>query len=111
MPGFCLHPRPPTGDPGPVSVVRDADVVAAHLEAAAQFPGGHATGLVRPSSEAQIAEILQRSASILPIGAQSSLTGGATPMGELLLCTGRLDRIESVGADSVRVQAGVTMAE
>src|SRR5712692_2981302 len=111
MPAFFLHARSPAGNPGPVSVVRDADVVASHLEDAAHFPGGHATGLVRPSSEAQIAEILRGSASILPIGAQSSLTGGATPMGELLLCTERLNRIESVGADSVRVQAGVTMAE
>src|ERR1700674_2983936 len=111
MPSFCLRARPPTGDPGPVSVVRDADVVASHLEDAAHFPGGYATGLVRPSSEAQIAEVLRRSASILAIGAQSSLTGGATPMGELLLSTARLNRIESVGADSVRVQAGVTMAE
>src|SRR5437879_1490654 len=111
MPAFCLHARPPAGNPGPVSIVRDADVVASHLEDAAHFPGGHATGLVRPSSEAQVAEILRGSASILPIGAQSSLTGGATPMGELLLCTERFDRIEWVGADSVRVQAGVTMAE
>jgi D-lactate dehydrogenase (cytochrome) len=108
---FCFHARPPAGDPGPVSVVRDPDVVASHLEDAAHFPGGHATGLVRPSSEAQIAEILRGSASILPIGAQSSLTGGATPMGELLLCTERLNRIEWIGADSVRVQAGVTLAE
>ena len=110
MPGFCLQARPPTGDPGPVSVVRDADVVASFLEDAAHFPGGHATELVRPSSEAQIAEVLRRSASILAIGAQSSLTGGATPMGELLLSTARLDRIESVGADFVRVQAGVDCA-
>jgi D-lactate dehydrogenase (cytochrome) len=111
MSGFRLQARPPTGDPGPVSVVRDADVVASFLEDAAHFPGGHATELVRPSSEAQIAEVLRRSASILAIGAQSSLTGGATPMGELLLSTARLNRVESVGADSVRVQVGVTMAE
>jgi D-lactate dehydrogenase (cytochrome) len=94
-----------------MSVVGDADVVASHLEDAAHFPGGHAAGLVRPSSEAQIAESLRVSASILPIGAQSSLTGGATPMGELLLSTERLNHMEAVGADSVRVQAGVTMAE
>jgi D-lactate dehydrogenase (cytochrome) len=111
MPGFCLQARPPEGDPGPAAVVRDADVVGAHLEDAAHFPGGHATELVRPSSESQIAQILRRSASILPIGAQSSLTGGATPMGELLLSTTRLNRIERVGTDSVRVQVGVTMAE
>src|SRR5260221_3792168 len=111
MPPFCLHARPPGGSPGPVSVVHDANAVASYLEDAAHFPGGHATGLVRPSSEAQIAEILRGSGSILPIGAQSSLTGGATPMGDLLLCTGRLNRIESFWADSVRVQVGVTMAE
>jgi D-lactate dehydrogenase (cytochrome) len=35
------------------------------------------------------------------------LTGGATPMGERVLSTARLDRIESIGAGEVRVQAGV----
>ena len=49
--------------------------------------------------------------TILPIGAQSSLTGGATPMGETLLSTARLNRIVEIGHDCVRVQAGVTLLD
>ena len=54
--------------------------------------------------------MLRGSAAVLPIGAQSSLTGGATPMGEVLLDTARLNAIEWIGVDRVRVQAGVTLA-
>lgn len=55
--------------------------------------------------------MLRDSPAVLPIGAQSSLTGGATPMGERLLSTARLNRVEFIGRDRVRVEAGVTMAE
>ena len=44
------------------------------------------------------------------IGAQSSLTGGATPMGEVLLSTEKLNRILEVGSGFVRVEAGVPVA-
>src|SRR5438067_13716087 len=94
-----------------MAILRDPDVLASFLEDAAHFPGGHAAGLASPSSAAQVAALLRSESSVLAIGAQSSLTGGATPMGELLLSTARLNRIESVGTDSVRVQAGVSMAE
>src|SRR5204862_2099808 len=39
------------------------------------------------------------------------LTGGATPMGEIVLATARLNRIEAIDADSVRTGAGVTLIE
>ena len=50
--------------------------------------------------------------AVLPIGAQSSLTGGATPMGE----TARQHRAGSIASSrsastQVRVQAGVTLAD
>ena len=45
---------------------------------------------------------------ILPIGAQSSLTGGATPFGDIVLTTERLDST-SVEGDRVRVGAGVPL--
>ena len=51
----------------------------AFLEDAAHFPGGHAAGLVLPESTADVASALADAASVLAIGAQSSLTGGATP--------------------------------
>ena len=45
----------------------------------------------------------------MPIGAQSSLTGGATPMGDTLLSTSRLNRVLDAGDDWIRVEAGVTL--
>ena len=66
-------------------IERHPDIIASRLEDAAHFPGGHATELVTPVSEAQIAAILRNASSVLPVGAQSSLTGGATPMGELAI--------------------------
>ena len=92
-------------------IVRDVDLLAAHLEDAAHFPGGFASGLAAPASEAEVASLLRSSAAVLPIGAQSSLTGGATPRGELLLSTARLNRVLDIGADWVRVEAGVTLVE
>ena len=106
-----LRARPPAGDPAPVRLEHDPDVIAARLEDAAHFPGGHSTGLAAPVSESQIAQLLQSSRSILPIGAQTSLTGGATPMGEVLLSTSRLNRIELIERDRAKVQAGVTLSE
>jgi D-lactate dehydrogenase (cytochrome) len=92
-----------------LSIQRDPDVLAAFLEDAAHFPGGHADGVIAPSSEAEVADAVRSARTVLPIGAQSSLTGGATPMGETLLTTTRLNRIEAIGDDWVRVQAGVTL--
>ena len=67
--------------------------------------------MIAASSEADVAAAVRSARVLLPIGAQSSLTGGATPMGETLLTTSRLNRIEAMGDDWVRVQAGVTLAE
>ena len=93
------------------AIQRDPDVVAAVLEDAAHFPGGHASGLISATSEADIAQALAGRAPVLPIGAQSSLTGGATPMGELVLATTRLNKIVDLGTDTVRVEAGVTLTD
>jgi D-lactate dehydrogenase (cytochrome) len=90
---------------------RDPAILASFLEDAAHFPGGHAAAIAYPTSDADVADILRSSSAVLPIGAQSSLTGGATPMGDVLLSTSRLNRVVDIGSDSVRVQAGVTLAE
>jgi D-lactate dehydrogenase (cytochrome) len=92
-------------------IIRDADVLAAHLEDAAHSPGGFASGIATPSSEAEVAALLRTADAVLPIGAQSSLTGGATPRGELLLSTARLNRVLAVGDDWVRAEAGVTLVD
>src|SRR5262249_46480867 len=71
----------------------------------------HAMAIVTPASETDIADVLHRSARVLPIGAQSSLTGGATPMGDVLLSTSRLKTVGPIEVDRARVQAGVTLIE
>jgi len=106
-----LRTRPPKRPARGSAVNRDPDVVAAFLEDAAHFPGGHAEGLIVATSEADVAAAVTSNRAVLPIGAQSSLTGGATPMGETVLTTSRLNRIEAIGDDWVRVQAGVALAE
>ena len=112
MPSRSIRARSAAGAPAPPPrIVRDADVLAAHLEDAAHFPGGFASGLAAPASEAEVAALVRSSGAVLPIGAQSSLTGGATPRGELVLATSRLNRILEIGADRVRVEAGVPLVE
>jgi D-lactate dehydrogenase (cytochrome) len=81
-----------------------------YLSDAAHFPGGHAADVAVPRTTAEVADIVRASATVLAIGAQSSLTGGATPMGETILSTEKLTRVLDVGASSVTVEAGVPVA-
>jgi D-lactate dehydrogenase (cytochrome) len=114
MPGHSIHARSPRGEPLIPSITRDPDVIGSFLEDAAHFPGGHAAGMATPTSEAAVAALLRTASSVLPvlpIGAQSSLTGGATPMGDVLLGTSRLNRILAVGPDRVRVEPGVSLTD
>ena len=87
----------------------DPDVLASFLEDAAHFPGGFAAGIALPASEGEVAGVVRTAASVLAIGAQSSLTGGATPRGEMLLSTSRLNHIVATGDDWIRAEAGVTL--
>lgn len=80
------------------------------LEDASHRPGGHAAGVVFPRSAADVAAVLADAPAVLPIGAQSSLTGGGTPMGELVLATSRMARVVDLSASHVTVEAGVTVA-
>ena len=71
-----------------------------------------------PQSEAEVAALVRDAAHVLPIGAQSSLTGGATPRGDLVISTRALSTIDSVGrvlsdaphGQTIRVGAGVPLA-
>jgi D-lactate dehydrogenase (cytochrome) len=92
-------------------VTSGPDDSSAYLEDAAHFPGGHAAGIVFPHDTAEVASLLRgHTPTILPIGAQSSLTGGATPMGELILATSRMTRVLELSASRIRVEAGLTIA-
>ena len=99
-----VETRPPARDPAPAP---DRDT-GSFLEDAAHYPGGHASGVFNPSGVEEISAILKTGQPVLPVGAQSSLTGGATPLGEAVLSTRRLVGIDHDG-DRVRVGAGVTL--
>lgn len=78
-------------------LINDPDSIKPYLEDSAHYPGGSSKGVYCPSDETEIADILkQHHASGLPLlvqGARTSLTGGATPMGETVLSLEKLDRI------------------
>ena len=101
--------RDPIGRQIACDVDRSLDAIASHLEDAAHYPGGRADGIARPKTEAEVATLLQTSTQVLPIGAQSSLTGGATPAGGVVLSTSRLTAIQETGQAHWRVGAGVAL--
>ena len=110
MSSHRVHSRPARGVCAQVKIDQSPETISGFLEDAAHYPGGHTHGLTRPRSEAEIATIIKSTQRLLPIGAQSSLTGGATPMGELLLITDRLDGILHIDKNQVKVQAGVPLS-
>jgi D-lactate dehydrogenase (cytochrome) len=64
-----------------------------------------------PANESEVAALLTGAGRILPVGAQSSLTGGATPRGDIVLSTRALDRISPPAGCSIQVGAGVPLSE
>jgi D-lactate dehydrogenase (cytochrome) len=90
---------------------RDRDVVAGYLQDAARYPGGHCDEVCFPASEADVATLLAEARPLLVVGAQSSLTGGATPHGELVVSTSRLAGMRDWSAHGVRCGAGVVLRD
>lgn len=102
--------RPPRESNLPVAEeITDPDRLEAILHDAAQYPGGNASLLIQPRSEADLAQIVRRYPRILPIGSQSSLTGGATPMGEVVVSMAQMASMLESGRETVRVQAGIAL--
>ena len=100
-------PRPSRGGHSrPVTVTGD---VAGFIEDAAHYPGGHASAVAFPRDEAEVAALVRGADRILPVGAQSSLTGGATPMGDLVLSSSRMNAVEEPANDRITVQPGVAL--
>ena len=87
------------------------DMLSSFLSDAAHMPGGHATGVAFPRNVAEVVAVVRDAAHVLPVGAQSSLTGGATPRGDVVLSTRALTAIEPLSDHRVRVGAGVVLAE
>jgi D-lactate dehydrogenase (cytochrome) len=108
--GWECRTRAPGGDRRSAKVLEDPETIGGHLEDAAHYPGGHAAGIAFPRTEAEVAAVLDAHARVLPIGAQSSLTGGATPFGDVILSTARMNRILDVGRARATVEAGVPLS-
>lgn len=104
-----LRARPPRGVLRAPKSLTDPAEVSVYLQDAARTPGGHAPSVALPTTEAEVAFLLRESSAILPIGAQSSLTGGATPFGEALLSLARMTAIGTIEAGEVRLEAGVAL--
>ena len=77
-------------------VDRDPAIVSSFLSDAAHVAGGSAAGVAFPRNEAEVAALVKHAEHVLPIGAQSSLTGGATPRGEIVLSTRSLSSVGPV---------------
>jgi D-lactate dehydrogenase (cytochrome) len=107
----ALQARPARGERRPAQIERDPAVLASLCEDAAHVPGGHARGLVVAATEADIAAAMALDERLLAVGSQSSLTGGATPMDDVVISMARMQRIVEIGNDRVRVQSGVTLEE
>jgi D-lactate dehydrogenase (cytochrome) len=107
MTTHCIHTRAPREPVEAPPLVTDADTLRSLLEDAAHFPGGHALAAAFPRSEGEVAALVRQHRRILPIGAQSSVTGGATPRGEVILSTAKLTGIGPIAPTHVRVQPGV----
>jgi D-lactate dehydrogenase (cytochrome) len=105
-----IRARAARGGAPRVRIDRDPDIVRTFCEDAAHFSGGYAAGVATPSTEAEVAAVLADARTILTVGAQSSLTGGATPQGDLILSTRRFNQVHEPGNRVVRVGAGVTLA-
>lgn len=104
-----IRTRRPAPPRTPAAIRTDSEQVERFLVDAAHMSGGHAPGVASPDSLEQLAELVHRGAPVLAIGAQSSLTGGATPRGELVIDTSRLASIDVSGRDRVTAGPGVTL--
>jgi D-lactate dehydrogenase (cytochrome) len=62
-----------------------------------------------PTDEGAVAAAVRQAARVLPVGAQSSLTGGATPRGEVVLSLRALNAIDAPHASVCRAGAGVPL--
>jgi D-lactate dehydrogenase (cytochrome) len=86
----------------------DPDLVDRFLEDAAHYPGGKAVAVLRPRNVEELSACLRSPTRLLVVGAQSSLTGGATPANDVVVATELLQSLLIEG-DRIRVGAGVPL--
>ncbi len=110
VPSWRVRTRSPKGTPGGFARMREREALEPYLSDAAHYPEGRCEEVALPQSEADVAALVREGRPLVAVGAQSSLTGGATPTGGLVLSTARLDTIGPWTSASVRVGAGVVLA-
>lgn len=108
---WLVRTRAPRGSTSPVPVHTDPEILASYIHDAARSPGGRAGGVAFPDGEAAVVALFADGQPLLVIGAQSSLTGGATPHGEVVVSTAKLAGIGPWTERSVRCGAGVVLRE
>ena len=107
-PHWLARTRPPRGTAS-LRRERDPDILQEYLHDAARYPGGRTEEVCFPESEADVATLIREGRPLLVVGAQSSLTGGATPNGETVVSTRRLADVHDWSPASVGCGAGVVL--
>jgi D-lactate dehydrogenase (cytochrome) len=104
----------PSGVPAPLELRTDPDELGAIAQDAAALQGTGAAGLLVPTTEGQLARWLRDHPddAVLAQGALTSLTGGATPSGDIVVSMRRMTSL-AVDARGLRAVAGagVVLAE
>jgi len=94
--------------------ITEPDVLAGYLTDASNIHG-HAEGLFRPTTTAEVAGIVREAnrtgTPITVTAGRTSTTAAAVPMGGWVLSTERLGTIEHIGSDAATAQAGVFLGE
>ncbi len=103
---------------GPTHVLTAPDQLEGALVEPRGLYRGATRGLVRPANTAEVAAVVaacaEAGAPITPQGGNTGLVGGQIPAGpEIVLSLKRMNRVREVDdlADSMIVEAGVTLAE
>ena len=97
----------PSGRPAPLELRTDPDELGAIAQDAAALQGTGAAGLLVPTTEGQLARWLRDHPedAVLAQGALTSLTGGATPSGDIVVSMRRMTSL-AVDARGLRAVAG-----
>lgn len=101
--------RPPRSPVAAPTKLTTPDEVATYLTDASRYPDGHTPAVYLPRAEGEVAWVVRHERRVLPVGAQSSLTGGATPKGEAVVSLARMDRVLDVAPGRVRCEPGVAL--
>lgn len=95
-----------------IEPVTDPSVLEGYLVDASNLHG-HADALLRPSTTAEVAEIVrhcqQHGIPLTITAARTSTTGSPVPFGGWLLSTERLDRVIRIDHDTAEAEAGVIL--